>query len=181
MPAIDRASVGELVPIPTLFPPASITNVLESQLIPPVPLKVTVVVADGLKVRLPAKELPPATAKEDEAFRTPLIKKLEEIVEEAFEINPERLASPPTLRVEEADNGPLTLSWALTVEEAEEIKPDRFASPPTFKVEEADKGPASWRELDIVEEAVAMKPPPKVARLATDKVEEADTGPETFN
>src|SRR3989338_11351842 len=47
-------------------------------------------------------------------------------------------------------------------------------------VEEANKAPETWRVLETVEEPAETKPPPKVARLATDKVEEADNGPAVY-
>ena len=89
----------------------------------------------------------PATVKVEEALRTPLTNKLEEIVEDAEEINPppsiDRLA---TVKVEEADNELATCNGPATVEEPVTIAPFptvsipvvealvRVVTPVTFKV-----------------------------------------------
>ena len=44
-------------------------------------------------------------------------------MEDAEEINPERLANPPTVSVEEAESGPASCKELEMVEEAEEITP----------------------------------------------------------
>ncbi len=129
----------------------------------------------------------PATVRVEEAFRTPLTNRLEEIVEEAEEIKPARLESPVTPKVfatvteEEACNAPAICRVPAMVEEAEEINPpynvERLA---TSKVEEAFKGPFTLNKLLTVEDPLEINPD-KIELPATVKVLEADNGPETFN
>lgn len=65
----------------------------------------------------------------EEAWKIPPARTLPAIckelatVEEAEEINPDRLANPPTAKVEEADKEPVTFNWEEIVEEAVEINP----------------------------------------------------------
>jgi len=81
------------------------------------------------------------------------------MLDEAEEINPDKLAKPPTLRVVEAFKAPFTLSIELTVEEAWEINPpprvDKLA---TLRVEEADNGPLMFSWAETVDEAEEINP-----------------------
>jgi len=71
---------------------------------------------------------------DEEALKNPLTIKLFETVEEAWEINPDRLANPPTFKVDEADKGPETFKTLEMVEEAMESKPlDNWRTPVSRK------------------------------------------------
>src|SRR3989338_873377 len=99
------AKLGVVVPIPIRpFGPIVMEPIVE------VPLR-------------PVTEIVPPTVKLEEAFRIPLTKRLELMVEEAVERKPVKVERPSTFKVEEADNEPTTFKPAFTVEEAVERKP----------------------------------------------------------
>ena len=88
------ARLGVVVPIPIRpFGPMVMEPIVE------VPLRLVT-------------EIVPPTVKLEEAFKTPLTKRLELMVEEAVERKPVKVERPPTFKVVEADSGPLTLRLA---------------------------------------------------------------------
>src|SRR3989344_4475151 len=128
------AKLGVVVPIPILpFGPMVMEPIVE------VPLR-------------PVTEIVPPTVKLEEAFKTPLTKRLALMVEEAVERKPVKVERPSTFKVEEA----------------EEINPPPWiASPLIVRVLEADKGPVTFKELEIVEEPLIIKPPKSVNLAAS--------------
>ena len=135
------AKLGVVVPIPIRpFGPIVMEPIVE------VPLR-------------PVTEIVPPTVKLEEAFRIPLTKRLELMVEEAVERKPVKVERPSTFKVEEAESGPLTLKLELTVEEALEINPPaKVERPLANRVEEAFKTPETWKFPATVEEAEEIKP-----------------------
>ena len=82
--------------------------------------------------------------------------------------------------MDEALSGPATVREPLTVEEAEDMNPPvRVERPLARKVEEALRGPETVNEPLTVEDG-AIKPPSKLARLATIREEEVFKLPRTW-
>lgn len=117
---------------------------------------------------LKVEDADPDTRSVEEAWRSPLTPRDEEMVEEDCE-------TKPALKVPSdwARKAPEEVSVLSTVEDPEEINPfvPNVASPVTASVEEAFNAPETWRVEAAVDEAWETNPEARVASESAWRVE----------